>query len=653
MGDYWERTQWARLCAILAAVAVMETLLRSDTIALWNRLRSMTVSNPHWNWLRLALATVPMVLLVEIAAIASYGRFPAVPGVMSLLLNSVVLFSLAGILFAITNRFAFTVVLTYSVYLLALVANVLKVEYLQTTIRPLDVHYLAAFQEFSTYFFGKTIIVGACVAGVLWAVAMAFLWRKSKYRVAWLKRIWIGTASTAVFLGLMFCDKCSTIAYAFECVNVKKNLSYGMCYAERRGFLFDFISDIPDSFARSPENYSKPEIDRIVREHCTASNEPAAIVPSPCDVNVVFYLIESLMDPADLRVRLTSDPIPFFHAAARENTSGHIIVPNQFCGSTNTEFEILTGMSCAFLPRGACPYVQYVKRDIPTVPMFFQEQGYATFTAHAGQPHLYDRVRVYQHMHVGSTIWLTERTKKEMGWKENIRNVCPTNVDIAGRCPTDQSLVDAVIEVSKSHPRYFMYASANSTHAPYDYTGYLASDLDICDPMSPKARDELKTYLNALRTSDRALGKMLDYFRGVPQKTIVIVIGDHWPPFSNSREIYAASGCLEPEDGSRFPTSRRVPLLVWSNFLKKGPDLDCSPNFLATEVLSRIGLRPSGFLALNDALRLKLAVLSNNCVRTQDGEFLMGGASGSLGRLIADYGLLQHDVLRGEQFSKP
>lgn len=126
---------------------------------------------------------------------------------------------------------------------------------------------------------------------------------------------------------------------------------------------------------------------------------------------------------------------------------------------------------------------------------------------------------------------------------------------------------------------------------------------------------------------------------------------DHRPPFEHSWEIYAASGCLTESTGDRLPEARKIPLLIWSNFASKGPDIVCSANFLATELFSRIGIAPSGFLALNDALRRQLRVLSPNCIQTQDGRLLSVEAlPNAAAHLLEDYRVLEYDLLLGKQY---
>jgi phosphoglycerol transferase MdoB-like AlkP superfamily enzyme len=638
--------QWSEVFG-LAALALMCYLpLRPEVLATWNRLKASRLLKYHWNAFLFCLTTTGVVFGIETANIIHYGSFPALPHPLAVLINSLLVISFAGFVFALTNRFAFAIATTYFVYAFAFTANFIKVQYLQTPIKPLDVHYLPAFSNYASLFLGKAfIVVAIAVAAVGLAVAGA-LWWKSRYRIRPIARMMLAVVSVAIFVAIMCSHRSSGMQSALMTMKLEKNPSNAILVAERRGVLWEFVSDIPETIVYPPADYTRQNVARIVDEY-----SPAKSAKTP-DVNIIVFLVESLMDTDDLHLRFTRDPLPNLHAAMRNHTSGHLIVPYQFYGSTNTEFEVLTGISSTSLPLGACPYMQYMHRDIPTVPGFLHKQGYATFTAHAGPPYLYDRARVYKFMNVGEEIWLTERIKEKHGVKDDRQTIYPMDVDVSGRNPTDDFLVGAVIDASKKHPRYFMYASANATHSPYDYDGFQASTLDVSESLSEPAKKELKTYINAVHVSDLALKKLFDHFEKSADKTIIVVLGDHRPPFEHSSEIYAASGCLNVPTSETLPESRKIPLLIWTNFEKKGPDITRSANFLATEIFAHAGIRPSGFLGLNDAVRRQIDVLSPQCLETRDGTFVPPATlSPSASKLLNDYRVLEYDLLPGKQYA--
>ncbi len=636
---------WGKLFVVSTAIVMLMTILRADAVSVWRRFRSTTTVKTHWNWWRLVISSAVIVFVVETCSIASYGRFPALPTALGTVLNSLILMCLIAVVFSATNRLAFSAGAIYLIYVFGAIANVIKVQYMSSVVRPLDLQYIEAFSEFFTLFFSHAVIAAMLIAAFLALAGLVVLWRGGHYRLGPKFRILLATASIGGLVGMAYMDSCPPVRSVFNRLAMRKNVSNGIMFTARRGFLFEFVSDIPASFPQVPTNYNKDEVLRTAGRYVGLQNgiqPPAADIRTrDNEVNLVVYLVESLMDPADLGIRFTSDPLANIHRAMQESSGGRMVVPEEYHGSVNTELELVTGMTTSFLPRGACSYVQIVKRDIPTLFEFLGDRGYATFTVHSGPPYLYDRRHVYPFMHIGQPIWMTETVGEP-----------DVPYDAQMLRPSDEALVNAVIKISERHRRFFVYASGNATHSPYTYEEYLGSSLDVCDPLPEPARRELKTYVNAVQAADKAIGRLLDHFRSSPQKTIVVVIGDHWPPLANSREIYGKSGILEESYSSMIPRRRKVPLLVWSNFRGKEPDAVCSANFVLTHILSKMGIEPTGFLAVNNAVRSRLAVLSSDCIQTPDGR-LIGEESlpEDIARLLDDYRLLQYDALLGEQWS--
>ena len=208
-------------------------------------------------------------------------------------------------------------------------------------------------------------------------------------------------------------------------------------------------------------------------------------------VNLIIYLVESLVDPRDLGLKFTSEPIPSLRAAMAGHASGHAVVPGLFGGSANSEFELLTAMSMSFLPERSCPFNQYIKRDLPTLPRLLKQQGYRTVAVHVDVPSLYNRREVYPHLGFDKIRWLSEENRQSK--------------DVQGLSVSDDAVVDALIEESEGERPFFAFAFPSSTHCPYDYTRYLQSSLDVTTPLPAAAHRELKTTSMLLRLRTRRL----------------------------------------------------------------------------------------------------------------------------------------------------
>jgi phosphoglycerol transferase MdoB-like AlkP superfamily enzyme len=152
-------------------------------------------------------------------------------------------------------------------------------------------------------------------------------------------------------------------------------------------------------------------------------------------VNLNVYLVESFMEPDDLGLHYTSDPIPNLRALRQTHISGYGIVPERFDGSANTEFEVLTGMTRSFLPEGSLPYRQYLRHPIPSLPRALKSLGYVTIAIQADPKYYYDRERVYDLLGFDRVVWLNEVPGVERA--------------LRGQWLSDKAVVEAVIQASQ------------------------------------------------------------------------------------------------------------------------------------------------------------------------------------------------------------
>jgi phosphoglycerol transferase MdoB-like AlkP superfamily enzyme len=405
-----------------------------------------------------------------------------------------------------------------------------------------------------------------------------------------------------------------------------------------RGLALEFVSELQFVRVEQPAGYCESEITRCVRERLPGERTADARAAQPADqVNLIVYLVESLMEPRDLGVDFSSDPIPSLRSAMGAHASGYAVVPGTFGRSANSEFEILTGMAMHFLPEGCCPFTQYVKRDLPSLPRFLKRHGYRTAAICTDIPSFYSRIQVYKHLGFDDVRWLTEESDVPQ--------------DPRRRGPSDDAVVDTIISLSNDANPFFVFAFPNSTHSPYEEEVYLRSDLDVTTSLSPPAHRELKTYINTLRTADRAIGRLFAHFARSKQKTIIVVAGDHQPPLAHRDALPSLAGFDPAHPRETEWHRRRVPLVVWTNWAETNEDLLCSLNFLPTFLLSRMEIAPQGFLAMNESVRTQLDVLSRHIQSRHGRDFPADEFAAGYSRVVLDYQLLQYDLLLGNAYA--
>jgi hypothetical protein len=604
---------------------LLRILLPQETRFFWHRYRL----NPWRYWLNLVAVMTVLVLAgqsaFEVATLRSWSD--CLPP-MGLALNVLCLVSLVGLLSSLTNRFVFSTVAVSVLYALFVAASVVKGRYMQASIQPLDFLYLHELVQIWGWFFQPVFTVGFGFVLLAVAAALAYLWRDRRFFM---------TAPARGGVGLLAVMTMGFVAGSVSWDPAKRVFADSVYAALDRGLTLEFVSELSFVGVEQPAGYCESEIACCLEK---LPGKPAADAGEvePADrVNLIVYLVESLMEPRDLGVEFSSEAIPALRSAMASHASGYAVVPGTFGRSANSEFEILTGMAMHFLPEGSCPFKQYVKRDVPSLPHFLKRQGYRTAAIYTDSPSLYSRLQVCEHLGFDDVRWLTE--------EDDIPG------DPRGRCPSDEAVVDTIITLSNEAHPFFVFAFPNSTHSPYEEEVYLRSDLDVTTPLPSAAHRELKTYINTLRTADRAIGRMFAHFAQSKQKTIIVVAGDHQPPLAHRNALPSVVGFDPAHPRETEWHRRKVPLVVWTNWGQTKEDLLCSLNFLPSYLLSRMEIAPQGFFAVNESVRTQLDVFSRHIQARHGRDLPADEHSAGYSRELLDYQLLQYDLLLGNAYA--
>jgi glucan phosphoethanolaminetransferase (alkaline phosphatase superfamily) len=554
----------------------------------------------------------------------------------ALVYNIAILLSFTALLFSLTNRRLWTLLTSLIFYGLLITSNILKLRFFDSPLRPSDLNYLADLRLVAQASLTAGSLLGILAASLAVVALLVFLWIKDAPVLTISMRIGIGTAATCVLIAAFTLPSDYTVRDWLNQRGIERPEAWQFdprYSVQRNGLLLEWAMSAIDSSLHQPEGYSRSEIERIAHAYPSipTSNDISKNQPP---INLIIYIIESFMDPTDLGVRFTADPIPYFHSLSRKYSSGKAVVPVFGGTSTNTEFELLTGLSMYFLPDSSCPYRQYLMQAIPSLPRILHQNGYQTTAIPADPPYLFNRKAAYGHL--GFDHWIFPEADPQT----------PRSADDA--FASDDALVDAVIASSKSASPYFILAFTGGTHFPWDYSDYDNSKLDISGPKPKESRSKLKTYINALKVADNALKKLITHFSKTDQKTAILILGDHLPALG---DIYDSIGFFGSDKQSAVQKRYKTPMVLWSNFPAAKEDFTCSTNFVPVRLLQFLGLKPAGNMALTADVYAHFPVLSN-FIQTSDGLILEPQSENMpFPQLLYNYQLIQYDLLLGKQYS--
>jgi hypothetical protein len=574
--------------------------------------------------------------------------------------NVLILFSAYAFVLALTSRMLAALLVITPVYLAFGLSTLVKIRYMHSAVQPLDLLRIGELLPLLRSFFGTGVL--AAVVGTLgvWIAALVLVCRFEPDSVSLPRRGVTALLSLAVLLGVpaayfvepapwLWRDSASSrpaaklllLHLVRSVVGQNRDREFRET-AREAGFLRSFISELPAGIVPTPLNYSPASVADITNKYCISDTRLQAIRQSAVGthrpkVNLILYIIESFMDPDDLGLRYTSDPIPNINAVRRTKIGGYAIVPEEFGGSPTTEFEALTGMATSFLPEGSIAYRLYLKRAFPSLPSTLRGLGYATTVVRADPKYFYNHETAYRLLGFDRVVWLDELAGVERGPR--------------GWWPSDEAVATAVIEAAeKAHP-FFVLAFASSTHSPYNFGLYRDSALDVLDAPTRDAAGEVKEYINALRVADMVIGRMVEHFRNQQDSTIIAVIGDHLPPLTDNplRRFFSRISAM-PGPAEAW-MRRRVPLLVWANFDLPREQKELSAYALPSYLLEKMKIPPTGFLALSDTVGRSLSIV-RGYAKVPDGTVWKWDSLPSRERrLMEDYRLFQYDLLLGKQYS--
>ena len=549
--------------------------------------------------------------------------------------DSLILASFVFTVFVCTSRYLFSVTIVLGCYCAFIAASYQKILLFEAPLFPQDVLLL------TDLFLAKDSLIAilpyAGITLIVFASISVVAWRKSTNSFFSLRIR--GKAMLGLYLlcisviGVLSVELDSNESTEGRYLSVRN--WFPLNSATSSGLLLEYLMEIRKlKRTHTPPKYNQTEIDSIISRHALDLPVIESGISPP--VNLIIYLVEAFVDPRVMNVQTSRDSIPTFRHLMETSSSGTITSPSVGGGSANAEFEILTGMSMRLLGKGVTPYRHSLKKRTNSLATELHKHGYRSTAMHVASLGFYNYREAYQNL--GFDEWKTL-------WKEP-----GVEMHIAGRMPSDQALVNDIIQTSEQHKPYFIFAFPNSTHHPWNYSGYESSSLDIVGDYSERQRKALKVYVNALNAADQAIDSLISHFSKEQEKTAILILGDHLPAMhkiDNANNIFPQAD-LDPID--KVQVLHQLNAVLWTNYGAEKKDFDLSLNLLATRVLEEMQIKPSGFFGLNDKLRKEIGVFS----------MLVRNSSGGLQRstpkkyrsLTRDYALLQYDWLYGEQFQK-
>jgi len=427
---------------------------------------------------------------------------------------------------------------------------------------------------------------------------------------------------------------------------------------ERYGFLYNFFCNTKYLWLEKPENYNHRDVEQIVDKN--KEQEENEIIVTENAPNIICIMNESL---ADLRVlgefQTNEDYMPFMRSLTENTIKGNTYVPVIGAGTSNTEFEFLTGHSTAFLPSGSNAYMLYIKKPIASLVSTVESQGYNSFAIHPYYAAGWRRTDVYSNLGFNKFVSLENIIDTSiMGlYQENANDPDYLQQLIDQYYPGSNMLLRQYISDSYNYKLLIDDFENRDTSVPYfafnvtmqNHGGYTTSALNFNESIYTtslsKSYNKVNKYLSLVKASDDAFRELIGYFSTVEEPTIICMFGDHHPSVETGfvAEVLGVDN-LANLTAEQEQLRHATPFFIWANYDIEEQYIDkLSVNYLSSLVLETAGVRLTNYNKYLLKLAKTLPVIDTVGYVDNNGAYYTWNDESPYKSLLEDYEKVQYN----------
>lgn len=444
----------------------------------------------------------------------------------------------------------------------------------------------------------------------------------------------------------------AALGWWFVGPNYHDDLGYVISYwnspksYQKQGILPSFLTALEDMPLVAPEGYDHQDAENLTRAYGqkaddlperTARRELSEKQYQELKPCVVIVMNETFADLSRLDELHAAYKGPqFFKGLSDTLARGPIAVSVYGAGTCNTEFEVLTGNSLAFVGAGKYPYQMFDLSGTANLARQFLEQGYATTAIHPNLGDNWNRNTVYEAMGFERFLSTDNDFQEAPGFHNG---------------PTDRSTYERILTLldDTSRPQ-FVFDVTMQNHGGYAVHNIPANRLTNYQPagFSAEDLDQLNEYLSCIQASDEDLEWFVGELRALERPVVLVFFGDHHPKISNTYNdaFFSLAEESELEHQARL---YQTDYIVWANYDVAGNDQVSEEEPVGTDCLGALALDLIG-APLDDFQKAQLGVHQRlQCINTvgfmgTDGKWHAPGTAPYLDTTYRDMALM--DFLR-------
>lgn len=383
---------------------------------------------------------------------------------------------------------------------------------------------------------------------------------------------------------------------------------------------------------KKPNNYSSKELTVLSNSIDTSTKSEIDVKP-----NIIAIMNESFSDLSVLgEFETNQDYIPFINSLDENTIKGYALSSVHGGGTSNSEFEFLTGNTMAFLPKETIAYQNYINSKASSLVSVVEAQGYTPIAIHPYLKTSWNRVSVYDNF--GFNDFLTIDNFES---QEYLRSY------ISDSC-NYKKLIE-LYENKSPDEKLFLFNVTMQNHGPYNkeiqdnYSVYLTGEYENKFPQTNE-------YLSLIYKSDKAFEELVTYFNNVDEPTIIIMFGDHQPNLGDSFDETLLNNSLDNLSSNELIKRYIIPFVIWANYDIPEATVECtSINYLSNYLLDCTSLEKSAYQTFLSEFENKVPSINslvynttyNNNYSTLENTF----KSNSKDKLLDTYKSLEYNYL--------
>ena len=348
-------------------------------------------------------------------------------------------------------------------------------------------------------------IIIAIIVVILLLAALFILAPKYKGKMHYIRSV----ITIILFTGLFLLSTVSAInhrvlstyfgnlAYSYE--------DYGLCYC--------FATSIFNTGISKPNDYNEEKMHEIAEKSDLAKSTNNSDNP-----NLIFVQLESFFDPLEVNyVKLNKDPIPNFRNLCSKYSTGYFTAPSIGAGTSNTEFEVLTGMSMRYFGPGEYPHKTILKTtQCESLASDMRKLGYSAHAIHNNGGNFYSRADVFKNLGFNSY------TSKEF---MNVLSTTDT-----GWAKDDILLKSIDDSLNSTDNTDFVFTITVESHGDYPGEKILENpEIQVTSLEDGSKKNSWEYYCNLLYDVDKFVKNLIDMIEKRNEPSVIVFYGDHIP----------------------------------------------------------------------------------------------------------------------------